>query len=401
MTLKTFLEMFGLSSASRNIALPANDFDAAVERDINKINRALLPLLIIAFAAATYHACIAEAIGPVLLWSVACLASGATLGFLFGIPKTSTSVVRGQGAREPAATGNKPAPPDQAGSPGGLANTNLEEVSDWLTKIVVGLTLVHLEKIRDFVVQISANMAGTLGDKPSAAAAYSFASALIVGFFALGFLCGYLYTRIFLQGAFARSDPRLMKYKQVIERELSQAPVPDPESPQSTVPSQQQLQSAERVRQAAPANDPQAVLAPLKALAAEYERTRAAMPPSPERTRAMSRVASRMFTFGLAAAPYVRELANSASSGERLAAVVILRAKFDPEYSEWLAKRLVDDPPFIGYQAAKALLAGVRLLGGSQKTRLQDAVRDAQDKLQKQNMKDANRDELIAQILSE
>ena len=44
-----------------------------------------------------------------------------------------------------------------------------------------------------------------------------FHSALIVGFFILGFLCGYLYTRTFLQGAFARSDPRLMKFQQVLE----------------------------------------------------------------------------------------------------------------------------------------------------------------------------------------
>jgi hypothetical protein len=271
----------------------ANDFDAAVDRDINKINLALLPLLFIAFAAAIYHGYFAQAVGPVLLWSVTCLASGATLGFLFGIPKTSTSVVRGQGAHEPATTVSKPAAPGHAGSPTGLANMNLEEVSDWLTKIVVGLTLVHLARIRAFVVEV------------------------------------------------------------------------------------------------------------LKALAGEYERTRAAMAPGPERTQAMSGVASRMFTFGLAAAPYIRELANSASSGERLAAIIILRAKFYPEYSEWLAKRLVDDPPFIGYQAAKALLGGVRLLGGSQKTRLQDAVRDAQENLQQKNMNDANRDALIEQILKE
>jgi hypothetical protein len=400
MILKTIAEKLDLLPASRHAVGVANDFDAAVERDINKINYALLPLLFIAFLAATYHGYKADAAGPVLLWSVACLAAGAALGFLFGIPKTGTPTARGQNTRESTASLNKPAATDQDRSPTGLANTNLEEVSDWLTKIVVGLTLVHLETIRKYVVQVSTNMAGSLGETPTAAA-QSFASALIVGFFVLGFLCGYLYTRIFLQGAFARSDPRLMRFKQVIERELSHASAPEPEAPQSTVPSQEQLQSAERVRQAAPANNPQAVIAPLKALAAEYERTRAAMPPSPERTQAMSEVTSRMFTFGLAAAPYIRELANSASSGERLAAVIILRAKFDPEYAEWLAKRLVDDPPFIGYQAAKALLAGVRLVGGGQKSRLQDAVRDAKETLQRQNLKDANRDALIEQILRE
>lgn len=78
----------------------------------------------------------------------------------------------------------------------------------------------------------------------------------------------------------------------------------------------------------------------------------------------------------------------------------ILRIRFDPRYLEFLARRLVDGPPFIGFQAAGALLFGVPLLGGDDKARLQQLVRDAQQRLQEKDLVDANRDKLIETILA-
>jgi hypothetical protein len=381
---------------------PASPFDAAIERDIRKINLALLPLIAIAFLAAVFKGFEEGAVGAVLLWSVASLSAGATLGFLFGIPKTVMA------RPERAAPGAAPPNADSAaahdvaaGAANGRANTNLEEVSDWLTKIVVGLTLVNLTTIRNNVIDISANMAATFHESPTGADR-SFACALIVSFFILGFLCAYLYTRIFLQGAFARSDPSLMRFKQIVQQELRNQPAPEERGElASAMPSSEQMQSAERVRQAAPADNPQAVIAPLREMAAEYERVRMSMKPGKARTRAMSDVASRMLTVALAAAPYVAEFVNSPSSGERLAAVMILKARFNPRYSEWLARRLVEDPPFIGYHAAGALLGGIRLLGGSDKAKLQEAVRAARDELASRQLSDPNRDDLIEQILAD
>ena len=67
--------------------------------------------------------------------------TGGLLGFLFGIPK-----VADHSATTPV-----------AGPPGGarpfyMVNTNLEQVSDWLTKIIVGVGLVEAQRLwRAFV----------------------------------------------------------------------------------------------------------------------------------------------------------------------------------------------------------------------------------------------------------
>ncbi len=381
--------------------------DVDIGRDIGKINWALGPLLATALGAAMWFSGWGAAGGSVLLWCISVLSVGATLGFLFGIPKSASAPMQpdqktGAGMATGASVGTETGVPASSGR----ANTNLEEVSDWLTKIVVGLTLVHWATIRNDVVAISAQMAASLRVNPTAAD-QSFAVALIVGFFTLGFLLGYLHTRMFLQGAFVRADQSMQNQKRfndVVKKEMREDLVDandEPEGMAAALPSAEQMQSAERVRQVAPTDNPQAVLSPLRVLAAEYERVRSAMPPGRERTHALSQLVRQMTTLALAAAPHIAEFVNSPSSGERLVAVAILKVRFDPHYTEWLARRLVEYPPFIGFHAAGALLGGVRSLMGEEKTKLQRLVRAAQQELQSKNLVDENRDRLIEEILKE
>lgn len=79
----------------------------------------------------------------------ACAISGGLLGFIFGIPR--------QGLRSGSAS-DGPATPTAKTSTGKTVrrsgsffegNTNLEEVSDWITKIIVGLSLVQAKNIYD------------------------------------------------------------------------------------------------------------------------------------------------------------------------------------------------------------------------------------------------------------
>lgn len=86
------------------------------------------------------------------------------------------------------------------------ANTNLERVSDWLTKAIIGVGLVELKKIPDFIGQGATYVAGT---QPQPRAE-STAAALIVLFSAVGFIGGYVNTRLFFSVAFSRADSLLM-----------------------------------------------------------------------------------------------------------------------------------------------------------------------------------------------
>ena len=83
-------------------------------------------------------------------------------------------------------------------------NSNLEEISDWLTKIIVGLGLVELGKGFDYFKQ-AATVIG-LSVKISQFAAQSFGAGLIIFFNGVGFLGSYLLTRLFLAGSFFRAE---------------------------------------------------------------------------------------------------------------------------------------------------------------------------------------------------
>jgi hypothetical protein len=112
-------------------------------------------------------------------------------------------------------------------------------------------------------------------------------------------------------------------------------------------------------------------------LARQYIDLRKDMKPSDERTRRMEVLVTQMRTLAFTAYPLLTELTQSvpqdegkdARAGERLAAVALLQAMPNTDYIEWLARRLADERPFLGYHAAVALLAAVRSLGGDSRLR--------------------------------
>ena len=153
-----------------------------------------------------------------LLWAAACSSVGWFLGFLFGIPRSlstdtarTTAPVPPEGTATPADGDQNtvslaksdvtplPSPkPAVATGPSTAVNTNLEQISDWLTKIIVGVTLVESRKVLDHLSNAAHVMAGSLGGDGSV----SFAFAILIYFFFSGLLGSYLLTRLFLQRAF-------------------------------------------------------------------------------------------------------------------------------------------------------------------------------------------------------
>ena len=124
-----------------------------------------------------------------LLLSGASLLVGGALGFLFGIPRTLQPDEPDDGA--------------EAGRVAYRANTNLEQISDWLTKMLVGVGLTQLPAIPEQLRRFGKSIAPALGDTPSAPV---MAVSILIFFSAAGFLFGFLWTRLFLASAFRQAD---------------------------------------------------------------------------------------------------------------------------------------------------------------------------------------------------
>jgi hypothetical protein len=134
-----------------------------------------------------------------ILWASACFMVGFLGGFLFGVPKVADD---GAAAAAPGAA----AAPRNGNRFSQRPNTNLEQISDWLTKIIVGLGLVELRAVPEHLKRASSWIARTLSSaNPPSATAVSFAGSILVYFTILGFLAGYLLTLLFLAGAFGRA----------------------------------------------------------------------------------------------------------------------------------------------------------------------------------------------------
>lgn len=129
----------------------------------------------------------------------ASLLLGALLGFLFGIPRTlQTSREVGEGTV------------DGIGSlkhfdnlPQYQPNTNLEQISDWLTKILIGIGLANLGQIGNGLMEVANLIKPGLGNQDTS---LSFAVGLLLYYLVTGFILGYLWTRLSLAGTFRLAD---------------------------------------------------------------------------------------------------------------------------------------------------------------------------------------------------
>ena len=130
----------------------------------------------------------------VLLWALACSLVGAIFGFLFGIPK----ILQNQ---RPVIKEEESGTAEYRQQ----VNTNLTEISDWLTKIIVGLGLINLNTIPVYLSSAADILARSL-NPAHADMNKAFSLALIVSYLILGFLYSYLSTRLFLQSAFSKAD---------------------------------------------------------------------------------------------------------------------------------------------------------------------------------------------------
>lgn len=130
---------------------------------------------------------------------------GGLLGFLFGIPKS----IEIQSGKIESITSLDDSKQDFY-----QENTNLEDISDWLTKIIIGVGLVELTTIPQYINQYASTVAPALGGIPSSGAV---GIAIFVYYSVIGFLYVYICTRAYME-----SGLESMKRKELInlEKEL-------------------------------------------------------------------------------------------------------------------------------------------------------------------------------------
>lgn len=166
--------------------------------------------VIVAFVAAVIYGYIANGMQGALglgLVAAAPFGAGALSGFLFGIPRTVS------GASPSSLPTYQP-------------NTNLEQISDWLTKLLVGIGLTQLTRIPSAVQNTGEYLAGCVGPACSAGVM----GAVVVAFSILGFITSYIATRLVLGPAIREAEQPDPKTVDRIAR-TSLPAVPDDSQP--------------------------------------------------------------------------------------------------------------------------------------------------------------------------
>ena len=130
------------------------------------------------------------AISTCLALAAAASVVGGLFGFLFGIPKTNQNQV------------------DHSAQGRWRSDTNLEEISDWLTKILVGVGLAQISQIHGAFSGLQEFMINE-NVFPQNAGGRIIVPLIVVTYLVTGFLFGYLLTRMFLAPVLAQQDLRL------------------------------------------------------------------------------------------------------------------------------------------------------------------------------------------------
>jgi len=163
-----------------------------MNRSWNSIHLLPIIIIVVGLASTLLSSVIAqnfkEFLGLLIPVVLASLLIGVVLGFLFGIPKLNDKFNPSD---------------DYIQNLKYKPNTNLEDISDWLTKIIVGVSLTQALKIPNYLDRLS----GFILDNSECASLCDYAQAIVIAdiiFFVIsGFIIGYFYTRLYLPGLFS------------------------------------------------------------------------------------------------------------------------------------------------------------------------------------------------------
>jgi hypothetical protein len=129
------------------------------------------------------------AVGTGAFLAGAATAAGSFIGFLFGVPRVGHNVTK-----ESTDTLHSEHPY--------LPNTNLEQISDWLTKIIVGVGLVEIRAVVGWFAEIGITAGPSIWQNPGGRI---IATAILVHYLLMGFFQGFLVAYLYLPKAFANA----------------------------------------------------------------------------------------------------------------------------------------------------------------------------------------------------
>jgi len=175
------------------------DLTLSVNTSLAPIWVGLVAIMIFAgsqnYSIASLGTCIAIAIASMIV--------GSLFGFLFGVPKTT---------KNPENSGSVEIEDGDIDSKEAIKNnhrfytdnTNIEEISDWLTKMIVGIGLIQLYKVSDYLGLLRDQLSGLPIAAEGNLYGGTFGVVIVIIYLTSGFFLGYLSTRLFLPGAFSR-----------------------------------------------------------------------------------------------------------------------------------------------------------------------------------------------------
>ncbi|MFD5467823.1 hypothetical protein ACFWIQ_34175 [Kitasatospora sp. NPDC127059] len=274
-----------------------------------------------------------QALGGGLVVAGASTVLGGALGFLFGVPRVKSGSGEPQGSYAP--------------------NTNLEQVSDWLTKVLLGVGLTQLGSLGERLHQLGTALAPVLGGADAAA---PFAAALVLYFLVLGFLAGWLVTRLALPRVLTETDEALDLFLAGQDRDRRGDKVG---ADDLRVRAMQQLGLL-----GGSADQPAALAAQLPPASGS--------PTGPEGVVAEVRSTAKRSAL---TADQVRDLYADGSEGRRIQALALMQG--DPSLADLPSVLDAIEHPRSGFEQYHALLAARGLLSrlpGTEAQRLRDAV---------------------------
>lgn len=158
-------------------------------------------LVILLYASKTSPAKFLSLDSVAMLLASASFGAGGLLGFLFGIPiSLQQPITNSSGENPPVRDSQSVAKPSE---PKYRGNTNLEEISNWLTKMLVGIGLTQIPAILTAIKKYSEFASPSLGGEPSGKV---FAISILVYFSICGFIAAYMWTRLNLVDMFTEAE---------------------------------------------------------------------------------------------------------------------------------------------------------------------------------------------------